>query len=96
MESLRKRLKNGELLVGTMISEVRNPNIAYMPAQCGYDFFIIDNDVPPLYLPFISLSWPREKNELYVTFIGKYGRFVKIIRTLGTLSPLGSLIPLIR
>ena len=44
MESLRKRLKNGELLVGTMISEVRNPSIAYMLGQCGYDFFIIDNE----------------------------------------------------
>jgi len=44
MDHLKKRLKEGELLVGTMISEIRNPNIAYMLAQCGYDFFIIDNE----------------------------------------------------
>lgn len=44
MDNLKKRLKDGKLLVGTMISEVRNPNIAYMLAQCGYDFFIIDNE----------------------------------------------------
>ena len=31
-------------MVGTMISEIRNPNLAYMLAQCGFDFFIIDNE----------------------------------------------------
>lgn len=42
--TLRKRLKRGALLLGTMISEVRNPNIAYMLVQAGFDFFIIDNE----------------------------------------------------
>lgn len=44
MYSIKKKLQNGELVLGTMISEVRNPNIAYMLAQCGFDFFIIDSE----------------------------------------------------
>ncbi|MGD0623844.1 MAG: hypothetical protein ABSB32_03895 [Thermodesulfobacteriota bacterium] len=44
MYDLKRRLKEGDLLVGTMISEVRNPNVAYMLAQNGFDFFIIDNE----------------------------------------------------
>lgn len=44
MTSLKQRLENGELLVGIMISEVRNPNVAYMLAQAGFDFLIIDNE----------------------------------------------------
>jgi len=44
MFQLKNRLKKGELLVGTMISEIRNPNIAYLLARNGYDFFIIDNE----------------------------------------------------
>jgi len=44
MVSLKKRLSDGQLLVGTMISELRNPNIAYMLAQNGFDFFILDNE----------------------------------------------------
>jgi 2-keto-3-deoxy-L-rhamnonate aldolase RhmA len=44
MYNLKSRLKRGDLLVGTMISEVRNPNVAYMLAQSGFDFFIIDNE----------------------------------------------------
>jgi len=44
MYDLKRRLKEGDLLVGTMISEVRKPNVAYMLAQSGFDFFIIDNE----------------------------------------------------
>lgn len=44
MYSIKKRLQSGELVLGTIISEVRNPNIAYMLAQCGFEFFIIDNE----------------------------------------------------
>lgn len=44
MLDLKAKLKDGELAIGTMISEIRNPNLAYMLAQCGYDFFIIDNE----------------------------------------------------
>jgi 2-keto-3-deoxy-L-rhamnonate aldolase RhmA len=44
MYKIKKRLQNGELALGTMISEVRNPNVAYILAQSGFDFFIIDNE----------------------------------------------------
>ncbi len=44
METVKQRLRNGELVLGTILSEVRNPNIAYMLAQCGFEFFIIDNE----------------------------------------------------
>lgn len=44
MYQIKKKLQNGELVLGTIISEIRNPNIAYMLAQCGFEFFIIDNE----------------------------------------------------
>ena len=44
MISLKQRLQNGELVLGIMVSEVRNPNIAYMLAQAGFDFVVIDNE----------------------------------------------------
>ncbi len=44
MFNLKKRLQNGDLLLGTMVSELRNPNIVHMLAQAGFDFFIIDNE----------------------------------------------------
>lgn len=44
MLDLKASLKTGRLAIGTIISEIRNPNLAYMLAQCGYDFFIIDNE----------------------------------------------------
>lgn len=44
MYKIKERLKKGELVLGTIISEIRNPNVAYMLAQCGFEFFIIDNE----------------------------------------------------
>ena len=44
MIDLNKKLKDGGLVIGTMISEIRNPNLAYMLAQCGYDYFIVDTE----------------------------------------------------
>jgi 2-keto-3-deoxy-L-rhamnonate aldolase RhmA len=44
MTSFKQRLQNGELALGIMVSEVRNPNVAYMLAQAGFDFFIVDNE----------------------------------------------------
>jgi 2-keto-3-deoxy-L-rhamnonate aldolase RhmA len=41
---LKEKLQNGDLAVGTMVSELRNPNIVYLLALCGYDYFIIDNE----------------------------------------------------
>lgn len=44
MYSMKKKLKDGAMVLGTFISEVRNPNIAYLLAQCGFDFFVVDNE----------------------------------------------------
>jgi 2-keto-3-deoxy-L-rhamnonate aldolase RhmA len=44
MFSLKKRLLKGDLVVGLMISELRNPNFVHMLALNGYDFFILDNE----------------------------------------------------
>jgi len=42
--TLKKRLKKGELVLGTMVSEVRNPNITYLLAHAGFDYIILDNE----------------------------------------------------
>jgi len=42
--SIKQRLRNNELVLGTFVSELRNPNVAYLLAQCGFDFFIFDNE----------------------------------------------------
>ncbi|MCH9036475.1 MAG: hypothetical protein IH860_04035, partial [Chloroflexi bacterium] len=44
MVQLKKRLQAGDLVVGTMISEVRNPNVVYLLAKSGFDFVIVDNE----------------------------------------------------
>ena len=44
MNALKQNLKSGNLMIGTMISEIRNPNLAYMLGRCGFDFFILDNE----------------------------------------------------
>jgi 2-dehydro-3-deoxyglucarate aldolase/4-hydroxy-2-oxoheptanedioate aldolase len=44
MSDFKDKLKNNGLVIGTMISEIRNPNLAWMLVQSGFDFFIIDNE----------------------------------------------------
>jgi 2-keto-3-deoxy-L-rhamnonate aldolase RhmA len=44
MTPLKQRLRNGERVLGTFVSEVRNPNIAHLLAQAGFDFFVLDNE----------------------------------------------------
>ena len=44
MIDMRKELLEGRLLIGTMISELRNPNFAYLLAEAGFDYFILDNE----------------------------------------------------
>ena len=44
MSDLKAKLESGGFVIGTMISEIRNPNLAYMLVQSGFDFFIIDNE----------------------------------------------------
>lgn len=38
----KTKLRQGALMVGTLISEIRNPNVMYMLAQSGFDFVIVD------------------------------------------------------
>jgi 2-dehydro-3-deoxyglucarate aldolase/4-hydroxy-2-oxoheptanedioate aldolase len=44
MQTFKQRLEHGALAVGTMVSEVRSPNVPHLLARCGFDFFIIDNE----------------------------------------------------
>lgn len=44
MSDLKAKLENNGLVIGTMISEIRNPNLAYMLVRSGFDFFIIDTE----------------------------------------------------
>ncbi len=44
MKPIKQRLRNGELVLGTFVSEVRNPNIAHLLARAGFDFFVLDNE----------------------------------------------------
>lgn len=42
MSNLKKRLKNGEIITGTMITLFDNPDIVKMLKVCGFDYFIVD------------------------------------------------------
>jgi 2-keto-3-deoxy-L-rhamnonate aldolase RhmA len=44
MMPIKQRLTAGELVLGTFVSEVRNPNVAHLLAQSGFDFFVLDNE----------------------------------------------------
>jgi len=41
---VRQALKAGRCVVGTMISEMRNPEVAYMLAAAGMDFLMVDTE----------------------------------------------------
>ncbi len=41
---MKHALENGESVVGTMIAELRQPVVAQLLANAGFDFFIIDNE----------------------------------------------------
>lgn len=42
MSNLRQRLKNGEQVLGTMVTTFTSPDIAKILKVCGFDFFIVD------------------------------------------------------
>ncbi len=44
MSNLKNRLRNGESVIGTMITVFDNPDIVCMLKVCGFDFFIIDSE----------------------------------------------------
>ena len=39
---VKKALKEGKIVLGPMVSEIRSPGIAVLFAQAGFDFFFID------------------------------------------------------
>jgi 2-dehydro-3-deoxyglucarate aldolase/4-hydroxy-2-oxoheptanedioate aldolase len=41
---VKQALKAGECVVGTMISEMRNPEVAYLLAAAGMDFLMVDTE----------------------------------------------------
>ncbi len=43
----KRLLKEGRSVIGTMVSEIRSPNIAQMLATAGFDFFILDTEHGP-------------------------------------------------
>ncbi len=47
MEGLKAKLKNGESIIGTMVSLFDRPQIACIVKSAGYDFFIIDGEHGP-------------------------------------------------
>ena len=42
MANLKERLKNGEQVLGTMVTTFVIPDIAKIIQNCGFDFFIVD------------------------------------------------------
>jgi 2-keto-3-deoxy-L-rhamnonate aldolase RhmA len=44
MSTIKQRLQDGDVVIGTFVSEVRSPNVAHLLAQAGFDFFVIDNE----------------------------------------------------
>lgn len=40
--TIKQKLADGRLVLGTIVSEVRNPNVAHMLARCGFEFFVLD------------------------------------------------------
>lgn len=40
----KARLRQGEVVIGTMVSEMRNEEIAYVLAAAGFDFFVVDTE----------------------------------------------------
>ncbi|WHH57624.1 aldolase/citrate lyase family protein [Petroclostridium sp. X23] len=44
MSNLKERLKNGESVVGTMVTVFDNPDIVKMLKVCGFDLFIVDSE----------------------------------------------------
>ena len=40
----KARLRRGEIALGTMVSEMRNEEVAYILAAAGFDFCVIDTE----------------------------------------------------
>ena len=57
MALLKERLKNGEQVLGTMVTTFASPDIAKILQSCGFDFFIVDMKDAVTSAPVIKLTW---------------------------------------
>lgn len=51
---IREKLSNGQLVVGTMLVELRQPSAMTMLANAGFDFVLIDNEHGPFSVETIA------------------------------------------
>ena len=51
---LRERLSLGQLAIGTMLVELRQPSVMTMLANAGFDFVLIDNEHGPFSVETIA------------------------------------------
>lgn len=51
---LRERLSQGQLAIGTMLVELRQPSVMTMLANAGFDFVLIDNEHGPFSVETIA------------------------------------------
>src|SRR5687768_17718625 len=51
---IREKLAQGQLVVGTMLVEVRQPSIMTLLANAGFDFVLIDNEHGPFSVETIA------------------------------------------
>ena len=53
-KELKAKLKRGELVLGTMISELRTPQVGQLMANAGFDFMYIDMEHSPLNMETVA------------------------------------------
>jgi 4-hydroxy-2-oxoheptanedioate aldolase len=51
---VKQKLKEGKIVIGPMVSEIRTPGIAVLFAQAGFDFFLIDMEHSPFTMETVS------------------------------------------
>ena len=51
---VKQRLKEGKIVIGPMVSEIRTPGIAILFAQAGFDFLFIDMEHSPFTMETMS------------------------------------------
>ncbi len=51
---IKRRLSNGETVIGTMVQEVTSPSIAQVFKKVGFDFFMIDMEHGPFGLETVA------------------------------------------
>ncbi|MFN3284221.1 MAG: HpcH/HpaI aldolase family protein [Pseudothermotoga sp.] len=65
VNKVKKFLKEGKTVIGTMVSEIRTPSIAQMLATAGFDFFIIDMEHSSFSLETVQdMIWAAKASEI--------------------------------